>query len=40
MRYCMTLWHDLMMSVGTGIAQFRYIRRHLRQGGNPDQASF
>lgn len=36
MLYFQTLWHDLKLSVGTGIAQFRYIRRHLRRGGNPD----
>ena len=40
MKYVKNLWHDLKLSIGTGVAQFIYIRRHLRRGGNPDQASF
>ena len=40
MTYVKNLWHDLKLSVGVGINQWRYIRRHLRRGGNPDQASF
>jgi hypothetical protein len=40
MQYIRTFWHDLKLSVGTGYTQWRYIRKHLRRGGNPDQASF
>ena len=40
MTYVKNLWHDLKLSVGVGISQWRYIRRHLRNGGNPDGGSF
>ena len=40
MSYIRNWWHDLKLSVGTGYTQWRYIRKHLRRGGNPDQASF
>lgn len=36
MTYLKNLWHDLRQTV----AHFVYIRKHLRAGGNPDQASF
>lgn len=36
MRYLSDLMHDIRAAV----AHFIYIRRHLRAGGNPDQASF
>lgn len=36
MRYIADLLHDIRAAV----AHFRFIRRHLRAGGNPDQVSF
>ena len=36
MSYFKNLWHDLKAAA----AHFAYLRSHLRQGGNPDQASF
>jgi hypothetical protein len=36
MSYLRDLLHDIRMAV----QHFIYIRRHLRQGGNPDEASF
>ena len=40
MTYVKNLWHDFKMSVGVGISQWRYIRRHLRNGGSPDGGGF
>lgn len=34
MRYLSELLHDLRIAW----AHFRYIRQHLRRGGNPDEA--
>lgn len=36
MQYLRDLLHD----IGAAVAHFRFIRRHLRAGGNPDQVSF
>ena len=36
MQYIRNLIHDLRMAWN----EFRYIRRHLRAGGNPDERSF
>lgn len=36
MQYLADLLHDIRAA----LAHFRYIRQHLRQGGNPDQVSF
>lgn len=36
MTYLRDLWHDIKFVVG----QFIYIRRHLRNGGNPDEMPF
>jgi hypothetical protein len=36
MRYAREFWHDLKVCVSVAYAQWRYIRRHLRHGGNPD----
>lgn len=33
MTYLRDLWHDIRLC----IEHFRYIRRHLRHGGNPDE---
>ena len=34
MQYLIDLWHDMRDAWG----HFRYVRNHLRQGGNPDEA--
>lgn len=36
MTYFRELWHDIKAA----FSHFSYLRGHLRQGGNPDQASF
>ena len=36
MTYFRELWHDIKAA----LSHFAYLRGHLRQGGNPDQASF
>ena len=36
MNYIRELIHDIRMAWES----FRYVRNHLRHGGNPDQASF
>ncbi len=36
MTYIRNLIHDLCAAW----AEFRYIRKHLRRGGNPDELSF
>ena len=36
MQYIRDLIHDIRMA----FAEFRYIRTHLRQGGNPDERLF
>jgi hypothetical protein len=36
MRYLRDLWHDIRLAFW----HFRYIRKHLRQGGNPDVMPF
>lgn len=36
MSYFRELWHDIKAA----LSHFSYLRGHLRQGGNPDQASF
>lgn len=38
MRYMRELWHDLRCAVRVGLAQWRYVRSHLRRGGNPDES--
>jgi hypothetical protein len=32
--YVTELWHDICAA----LAHFRYLRTHLRRGGNPDEA--
>ena len=34
MQYLRDLWHDILLCY----ANFRYVRNHLRAGGNPDEA--
>lgn len=34
MSYLQQLWHDVLQA----FAHFVYIRKHLRAGGNPDEA--
>jgi hypothetical protein len=34
MTYLRDLWHDIRMAWSA----FRYVRTHLRRGGNPDEA--
>ena len=34
MQYLTDLWHDLCAAWD----HFRYVRKHLRNGGNPDEA--
>lgn len=36
MNYLRDLFHDLRVAWD----EFRYIRRHLRNGGNPDERAF
>ena len=36
MTYIRELWHDILYAWQS----FRYVRQHLRRGGNPDEASF
>ena len=34
MQYLRDLWHDLLIAY----EHFRWVRKHLRSGGNPDEA--
>ena len=34
MQYLKDLWHDMLYAW----REFRFVRKHLRQGGNPDEA--
>lgn len=36
MTYAREFLHDLRVVLSTALAQWRYIRRHLRRGGCPD----
>ena len=36
MQYAHDLLHDIRLVLSTAFAQWRYIRHHLRRGGNPD----
>lgn len=40
MQFIKELWHDIRASVHVGMTHWRYVRRHLRRGGNPDVEAF